>query len=267
MGNEDLGRHFEKIGDLGAAAEHYGKMRQDVSTTRHIIDCGKHLVDVSLQRRDWTMVLNNLGKVTGLQVAENKTPSAYTKIVSGIGLLGLGRFEDAAKSFLDTDSSTPPSKYDHIASPNDVAIYGGLLALATMERDALQTLVLDNQSFRTFLEFESHIRKAITLFVNGRYSNCLLILESYRNEYLLDIYLQKHIPAIYSHIRSKCIVQYFKPFSRVTLESLNTSFSPPGGSVENELVSMIQKGALRARIDAKNKASLITTENLHGTPC
>lgn len=259
MGNEDLGRYFESCGDLTNAAEHYNRMRQDVTTTRHIVDCGKHLVDIYLQRRDWNMVLSNLGKVTGLQNADDKTPTAYAKIISGIGLLGLTRFKDAANAFLDTDSGTPYSSYSHIVSPNDIAIYGGLLALATMERDVLQTRVLDNQSFRTFLEFEPHIRKAITLFVNGRYSNCLSILESYRNEYLLDIYLQKHIGEIYSLIRSKCIVQYFKPFSCVTLDSLNAAFSYPGCSVENELVSMIKKGVFKARIDAKNKASFKAT--------
>lgn len=263
MGNEDLGRHFESIGHLNEAADAYSRMRQDVSTTKHIIDCGMHLVSVSLQRRDWTMVLNNLGKITGVQgnSDDDKSSQAYTKIVSGIGLMGLGHYHDAAKSFLMTDFSVPATTYSHIASPNDVAIYGGLLALATMERKDLQARVLDNQSFRTFLEHEPHIRKAISLFVNGRYSSCLAILESVRNDYLLDIYLQRHIPAIYSKIRSKSIVQYFVPFSCVTLDSLNEAFSQAGESTEQELVAMIRAGTLKARLDAKNKVWTLTSLN------
>ncbi|KAI5457832.1 26S proteasome subunit RPN7-domain-containing protein [Mariannaea sp. PMI_226] len=254
MGQEDLGRHYEQIGELSDAAEAYSRMRQDVSTTRHIMDCGKHLVSISLQRRDWNMVINNLGKVTGVQTSEDDTTTApYAKIISGIGLLGLGHYEDAAKNFIQIDSSASAFKFDDIVSPNDVAIYGGLLALATMERKDLQEQVLDNQSFRTFLEFEPHIRKAIALFVSGRYSQCLSILATFRNDYLLDIYLQKHIPAIYSQIRNKCIVQYFKPFSCVTLESLNESFASPGQSIEEELVSLIRNGVLKARIDTQHK--------------
>ncbi|KAK7402633.1 hypothetical protein QQX98_011613 [Neonectria punicea] len=255
MGNEDLGHHFESIGYLNEAADAYSRMRQDVSTTKHIIDCGMHLVSVSLQRRDWTMVLNNLGKITGVQFSndDDKSSQAYTKIVSGIGLMGLGHYHDAAKSFLMTDFSAPAASYNQIASPNDVAIYGGLLALATMERKDLQARVLDNQSFRTFLEHEPHIRKAISFFVNGRYSSCLAILESVRNDYLLDIYLQRHIPTIYSKIRSKSIVQYFVPFSCVTLDSLNEAFAPEGESTEQELVTMIRAGTLKARLDDKNK--------------
>ncbi|KAH7140634.1 26S proteasome subunit RPN7-domain-containing protein [Dactylonectria macrodidyma] len=257
MGNEDLGRHFESIGFLNEAAEYYSKMRQDVSTTKHIIDCGMRLVNISLQRRDWTMVLNNLGKITGVPNGEEeKATQAYTKIVSGIALLGLGHYSDAAKSFLQTDFGLPSVTYSHVASPNDVAIYGGLLALATMDRKELQTRVLENQSFRTFLEHEPHIRKAISLFVNGRYSNCLSILESVRNDYMLDIYLQRHIPAIYAQIRSKSIVQYFVPFSCVTLDTLNEAFAREGESLEEELVEMIREGTLKARMDAKNKLLL-----------
>ncbi|KAJ3524692.1 hypothetical protein NM208_g11958 [Fusarium decemcellulare] len=257
MGNEDLGTHFEKTGFLNEAAEAYNRMRQDVTTTKHIIDCGMHLVNVYLSRRDWTMVINSLGKITGVQTGEDeKFYQPFTKLVSGIALLGLKHYGDAARNFLQIDFDLPPSQYNHIASPNDIAIYGGLLALATMERKELQSRVLDNQSFRSFLEQEPHIRKAISLFVNGRYSNCLSILETVRNDYLLDIYLQRHISTIYSQIRSKCIVQYFIPFSCVTLDSLNKAFAPEGESIEDELVAMIRQGTLKARLDAKNKLLL-----------
>lgn len=254
MGNEDLGLHFEKTGYLEAAAEAYNRMRQDVTTTKHIIDCGIHLVNVYIARRDWTMVLNNLGKIVGVQSGEEeRTYQPYTKLVSGIALLGLKHYKDAANNFLQVDFTLPPAQYNHIASLNDIAVYGGLLALATMDRQELQTRVLDNQSFRSFLEHESHVRKAISLFVNGRYSNCLAILESIRNDCLLDIYLQRHVSSLYSQIRRKCIVQYFIPFSCVTLESLNQAFAQEGESVEMELVSMIREGILKARLDIKEQ--------------
>lgn len=259
MGNEDLGKHFESIGKLTEASEAYTRMRQDVSTTKHIIDCGMHLANVSLHRRDFAMVLNNIAKInTVLQDDdddddEDKVLQAYTRIASGIALLGLERFEEAAKAFLSIDFGISPTEYNHIASPNDIAVYGGLLALATMNRVELQQQVLDNQLFRTFLEHEPRIRKAISSFVNGRYSNCLSILEASRADYLLDIYMQSHVASIYSKIRSKCIVQYFVPFSCVTLKSLDAAFAQPGTSIEPELIEMIKSRALEARFDSKNK--------------
>lgn len=254
MGNEDLGRHFEAIGKLNDATEAYSRMRQDVSTTKHIIDCGMHLANVSLHRRDWNMVLTNISKITGAQSSdEEKVLQTFIRVMSGTAQLNLGNYLEAARHFLLVDFAASPAAYSHIASPNDIAVYGGLAALATMERSELQRRVLDNQSFRTFLEHEPHIRKAVSLFVSGRYANCLSILESYRSDYLLDIYLQKHVNALYSRIRTKCIVQYFVPFSRITLESLEAAFGLPGQSLQDELMEMIRNDYLDARIDARNQ--------------
>ncbi|KAM0275900.1 hypothetical protein ACHAQH_007287 [Verticillium albo-atrum] len=258
IGNEELGRHYENIGDLNAASDAYGRMRPDVSTSKHIIDLGKHLVDLTVMRRDWSMVLGNLTKITGMQSEEEKGPQTYAKIVQAIALMNMDKFSEAARSFLQIDVGKEVKdgvEYNNIASPNDVAIYGGLLALATMDRKDLQRKVLDNQNFRTFLELEPHIRKAISLFVNGRYSACLAILNSYLPDFLLDIYLQKHVKAIYALIRSKCIVQYVAPFSCVALSSLNEAFASPGASIQVELVTMIKSGLLQARINTIEQAN------------
>ncbi|RDA87298.1 hypothetical protein CP532_1330 [Ophiocordyceps camponoti-leonardi (nom. inval.)] len=254
MGNEDLGKHLESIGKLEEAWDAYMRMRQDVSTTKNVIECGRHLADVALQRRDWTIVLSTVGKLPSVQTSDDeKSTQAYARVAAGIAHLCTEQYADAANSFLQIDSLTPPTAYAHIASPNDIAIYGGLTALATMERQDLQDRVLHNQAFRTFLEQEPNVRKAISLFINGRYSNCLSILQSSRSDYLLDIYLHTQINALYSKIRSKCIVQYFLPFSCVTIESLDAAFGQPGQPIEPELVDMVRNGLLKARIDAKEK--------------
>ncbi|OAA68131.1 cop9 signalosome subunit 1 [Niveomyces insectorum RCEF 264] len=255
MGHEELGRHLESIGDLLGAVDAYNRMRPDVSTPKHIVDMGKHLVGVSMQRKEWAAAAAQLNKITGLQGSEEeKLIQPYLRSMSGVALLGQGRFAAAAKSFLDVDGSISVSKItDGFLSANDVAVYGGLLALATMDRKELQTKVLENTKFRVFLELEPHVRRAISQFVNGRYAACLGILASYRPDYMLDLFLQKHVDAIYAEIRNKCIINYLVPFSCVTLESMNAAFAAPGESIEEELASMIRKGVVDARLDSINK--------------
>ena len=138
MGNEDLGKHFERIGQLSEATEAYNRMRQDASTTKHVITCGMLLSNVALLRRDWSSALNNINKVAGVQDHDDESKwKAYAKVVSGVAYLGMGQLPEAARSFLQTDSSVPSSEYSHIASPNDIAIYGGLLVLATIDRKSV----------------------------------------------------------------------------------------------------------------------------------
>lgn len=257
MGHEDLAKHLESMGELHQAYEAFAKMRTDVSSTKHIIECGLHLARVSVHRRDWPMVIANVNKISGLQSDKEKDGTekslqALSNVLYGIGLLGQGKFSEAASNFLQVDPALEPSFYAEFASPNDIATYGGLLALATMGRSELSRF-LDNSGFRTFLELEPHLRRAISQFVNGRYSASLAILESYRSDYLLDIYLQPHVKHLYTMIRGKCIYHFLQPFSCVTIDSMNAAFAPPGGSVEAELEEMIRNDGLRARIDSIDK--------------
>ncbi|KAI0123864.1 26S proteasome subunit RPN7 [Xylariales sp. AK1849] len=255
IGHKDLGKHFESIGELSAASETFVRMRGEASTQSHIIEVAKHLIGVMLQRNDWPSVLANVNKILAGTVSDEelKLQQPYQKMVSGIANLHSDKYYEAARNFLDTGDLADCKSFNDIASPNDVATYGALLALASMDRAELQSRVLENSSFRTYLELESHLRKAVSMFINGRYSACLAILESYRPDYLLDIHLQNHVSAIYSQIRNKCIQQYFIPFSCVTLESMNAAFAKNGESLESELINMIRTGKLQARINTIDK--------------
>lgn len=256
MANEELGRFFESAGKLSLAHEAFGRMRQDVSTTKHIVDCSLQLGNLALQRGDFAAASVHATKVSAMpQSDEDKTSSGLAKVLAGVAYMGQGNYTEAARNLLLIDFATPPSTYSHIASPNDIAVYGGLLALATMGRADLQRRVLDNQSFRTFLENEPQVRKAISLFVNGRYSNCLAMLEGNRPEYKLDVYLSGHLDKLFSKIRTKCITQYFIPFSHVTLDSLGEAFAQPDHNLEQELLEMIKQGSLKAKIDVKSRVS------------
>ncbi|KAH8668315.1 26S proteasome subunit RPN7-domain-containing protein [Xylariales sp. PMI_506] len=266
IGHRDLGKHLENIGDLSAASDTYLRMRGEASTQAHILEVAKYIVGVMIQRRDWPSVLANVNKILAGSISDEdlKLQQPYQRMVAGIAYLHSDKYYDAAKSFLDTGDLAICQAYNDVASPNDVAIYGGLLALASMDRSELQRRVLDNSSFRTYLELEPHIRKAVSMFINGRYSSCLAILESYRPDYLLDIHLQKHVPAIYSQIRTKCIVQYFIPFSCVTLESMNEAFAKEGESLEAELITMIRSGQLQARINTIDKLLVAVSNDRRG---
>ncbi|ORY70050.1 COP9 signalosome complex subunit 1 [Pseudomassariella vexata] len=254
IGYRDLGEHLESIGDLTAANDNYTRMRPEASTHAHLFDWAKHAIGISLQKRDWSSIQSNINKMLSGSTGEEdlKVQQPYQKTVLGLANLHGEKFYDAAKCFLEVELSVC-QQYSNIMSPNDMATYGGLLALASMDRSELQSRVLDSPSFRNYLELEPHIRKATSMFVNGRYSACLATLESYRADYLLDIHLSRHVKKIYSQIRSKCIVQYFIPFSCVTLDSLDKAFAKPGESLEAELITMIKSGALKARIDTVDK--------------
>ena len=257
MGNEDLGVHYHQIGDLGAATKAYARMRDYCTTPAHIASMSFRIIQVSIDRSDWLAVMSNVHKIKNLQVKQEDAARNLPRVNAAYALshMAQGHYHDAAVNFLLVDPSLSDT-YNEVLTSNDVAVYGGLCALASMDRTELASKVLDSLSFRGFLELEPHIRRAISFFCSSKYSQCLEILEAYRPDYLLDLHLQPHVTAIYTAIRSKAIVSYFAPFSRVTLSSMSQVFFPnisDSSVVDAELIDMIERGVLDAKIDLEKR--------------
>jgi COP9 signalosome complex subunit 1 len=218
-------------------------------------------INVAVDRGDWLGVQSNVLRLRNSQFKPEDAAKNKAKMSASMGLsqLATGAYHDAATSFVSTDPSLGDN-YKEVISANDVAVYGGLCSLAVMSRSDLHR-VLDNQSFRSFLELEPHIRRAISFFCSSKFRQCLDILEAYRADYLLDLHLQRHVPVLYARIRTRAIQQYVIPYSRVNLNAMAKVFSP-GEAVTNsdgvtnatspfvlDLIELIEVGALDARID------------------
>ena len=281
MGNEDLGSHYHSIGDLNNALKAYSRMRDYCTTPAHIASTSFHMIQVAIEQGNWPAVQSQVHKIRNLQMKSDDAARNQPKTQAAMGLYQMctGEYREAATSFLATHPSLADT-YNEVLSSNDVAVYGGLCALASMDRHDLQTKVLDNASFRNFLELEPHIRRAISFFCSSKYAQCLDILEAYRADYLLDIYLQAHVPNLYRRIRTKSIIQYFVPFSRVTLDAMTQTFgttampyhvdpasqsnatTTPPQLIEEELISLIEKGLLNAKIDLEARVLVAKESNV-----
>lgn len=270
MGYEDLGQHYHQIGDLVNSTKTYLKIRDSCTRPSHVVKMHLCMINVSIEQGAWLAIQSNIQKIrASIQKDLNSDPlPAKLPAITGLAFLCSGNYREAADNFLDTDPRMVSAKlddpmdeesYNEVITPNDVAVYGGLCALASMDRDELQKRVLENSSFRNYLELEPHIRRATSFFVSSKYSSCLSILDAYKSDYLLDIHLQKHIGELYFQIRSKAIQQYFIPFSCVTLSALSLAFNTDEQTIEYELTGMIKRGNLDARIDLVDRVLLAKT--------
>lgn len=254
MGHEDLANHFYSSGNLSNAFKSYSRMRDFCTAPKHILDMSLQIVRVCVEQGNYLSVQSHTAKIKNMQKTPEEEESLSPKLGAAMGLahLSSGSYFNAARYFLECPA-TLGSSFNDVMSSNDVAVYGGLCALASMDRNLIKSEVLDNTNFRSYLELEPHMRRAIAYFHTAKYSDCLQILEEYKNDYLLDIYLQRHVKPLYDSIRSKSIVQYFIPFSCVALGSMAKAFATDEAALEKELVGMIGRGALDARIDTKNR--------------
>jgi len=154
------------------------------------------------------------------------------------------------KKFLETTVDLG-TNFNDVLSPQDVAIYGGLCALASFDRAELKK-VIDSSTFRSFLELVPEVRELINDFYFSRYASCLKYLEKLKNLSLLDIFLHEHVESLYRSIREKALVQYFSPFISVDLQEMAKAFNTNVAGLEKELSKLIMEGSIQARIDSHN---------------
>ncbi|KAF1991852.1 COP9 signalosome-like protein complex subunit 1 [Aulographum hederae CBS 113979] len=271
MGNNDLGNHYYAIGEFPSSYRAYVRMRDYCTTPQHVAEMNLRLLLVTVAQRNWMSLHSHDMKIRNANVRSDE----LSKIIpilhacGGLALLENGSYAEAAKEFLNVPFDFVNNEAQggiifqkEVITGNDVAIYGGLCALASMDRETLRRRALENTGFRQFLELEPQIRRAITMFCRSKYSDCLSILQSYMADYALDIHLHRHIGEIYHLVRSKSMVEYFIPFSVVTLDDMQKAFpSSEGIPIEDELVQMIQHGELNARIDLVDRLLTVPTEN------
>ena len=265
MGNEDLGNHYYEMGDLIATSKAYSRMRDYCTTPNHITSMLFKLIAVSIERGDWLSVQSYVFRLRNIQSKPDEQLNNHSKMSAALALsqMQLSAYREAADTFLSVDPSLG-NTFNEVLTANDVAVYGGLCALATMDRNELQQRVLNNASFRNFLELEPHIRRAISFFCNSKFRACFDILEAYRVDYLLDFYLRHHVIELYKRIRVKSMQQYLVPFNCVTLKAMAAIFSPsetgdgakPFGlqsPLVQELIGLIESDILLFRIDLEHE--------------
>jgi len=298
MGQEDLATHHLLTGGpppdptnpstnnagYNAAYQAFGKMRDYCTTPTHMASMTLRLVYTLLLQSasaqgvgasaamPLSSILANASRLRSVGVKEEEQnkllPIGWA--ATGIAQLALGHYRDAATAFcavsFDYHTLGPIHGTDFgrsVASAHDIAVYGGLCALATLDRTTLVNTILGGP-FRAFLELEPHMRKAISLYTTAKYQACLSLLRHYYSDWSLDVFLgasiasvpgRSHVDRLLARIREKSITAYFSSFSEVSLASLATTFPPASSSptvMEDEVLSMIQSGTLGARLDVVN---------------
>lgn len=273
MGYKDLGKQYQSIGDLANSAKSFNKMSDYMTTNAHLVNMCMHLIMVAIDQKNWYVAIMNAQRVwTGGSTKFEEAKKQAAKLTSALGIAELAsqNLRVAAESFINTDPRMVQAKMDdpedeesfnEVLTPNDVAIYGALCALASFDRSELHSRVLEHKTFRNYLELEPHLRRAISFFVSSKYSACLSILIAWRADFLLDIYLQPCFTVIFERIRRKAIQQYFVPFSCVTLKALSQAFNAEEADIEKEVTAMIKRHELDARIDLVERVFLAKSPN------
>jgi len=217
-----------------------------------------NVIKVSIFLETWSHVSSYVAKAESTPDfnegnSKDVNQSVFTKLKCAAGLADLATkdYKSAAKHFLL--ASFDHCDFPDMISPNNVAMYGGLCALATFDRQEMQKNVISSSSFKLFLELEPQLRDIILKFYESKYASCLKLLDEIRDNLLLDMYIAPHVNALYTKIRNRALIQYFSPYMSADMLIMATAFNRTVSALENEVMNLILDGQIQARIDSHNK--------------
>ncbi|KIY96361.1 COP9 signalosome complex subunit 1, partial [Monoraphidium neglectum] len=253
LGHNDLGDFYYNRGSLSDAFKCYVRTRDYCTTPRHVLAMCLNVIRCAVEMGNFLHVANYVGKAEATPEAkDDPCTSAKLKAAAGLSLLDQRKYRQAARAFVEVSPELAYT-YNEVLSPADVALYGGLCALATFDRSDLQSKVIGSIGFREFLELHPQVRDLISDFYNSRYASCLAHLAALRPALALDVHLHDHAQALYASIRHRALVQYTAPYSSVSLAAMAQAFGTDTGALEKELATLIMDGQVHARIDSQAK--------------
>ncbi|KAJ0392982.1 hypothetical protein P43SY_007809 [Pythium insidiosum] len=253
MGYNDLGNFFYELGDLPAALKSFAQARDYCTADKHVVEMCLNVSKVGLHMRNFGLVKSYLTKLEQIEMARND-PILKTKLSSAFGLVALHEknYREAALKFVECQVDVGAT-YNEVLHAEDIALYGGICALASFQRSELREKVINNAGFKAFLELLPWLRELINDFYSSNYATCLQSLEMMKSEMRLDMYLAEHVDALCQEIRSRGIVQFFYPYLSVDLRQMAKTFNTPVDALETEVCALIVAGKIDARMDSYEK--------------
>ncbi|XP_033211755.1 COP9 signalosome complex subunit 1 isoform X2 [Belonocnema kinseyi] len=257
-GHDDLGDHYLDCGDLANALKCYSRARNYCTSGKHVVNMCWNVLKVSVYLQNWTHVISYVTKAEDTPdfpdvhgKDNNQAIVTKLKVAAGLAELATKKYKSAAKLFLQ--ASLDHCDFPELLSPGNVALYGGLCALATFDRHELQKQVIFSSSFKLFLELEPQLRDIIFKFYESKYASCLKLLDEIKDNILLDMYIAPHVNGLYTQIRNRALIQYFSPYLSADMRRMATAFNRTVPALEDELMQLILDGQIQARIDSHNK--------------
>ncbi|OQR92082.1 COP9 signalosome complex subunit 1 [Achlya hypogyna] len=255
IGHNDLGEFYYRVGDLASALRSFVQARDYCTSDKHIAEMCFNVIRASVHLKNFGNVSNYLVKLE--QSAVETDVIFASKVAATFGLVHLvnKKYHNAALKFVECNVEIGAS-YNEVLHAEDIALFGGLCALATFDRAELRDKVINNPSFKAFLELVPRLREMINDFYGSQYASCLQILHEMKEEWLLDLNLSSHVEALAKEIRHRAIVQYFYPYLSVDMGVMAEAFNTTPAGLEDELRDLILRGKIHARIDSHNMVLL-----------
>ena len=168
------------IGNFNTAISRYIEAKSYAGDTKMLLDINLKIMITSIKSGQFGHVKSEASHALASEdiFKDNKFKS---KVLCCLALYNLynGRYDMAVHNLIDCHFSVY-NQFPQILSGADIALYGGLCALASFSRIQLKKRVLDNTEFKRFLELQPKVGALIQGFYDSEYGKVMSGLNGLR---------------------------------------------------------------------------------------
>ncbi|KAI9471265.1 hypothetical protein LPJ78_002294 [Coemansia sp. RSA 989] len=163
---------------------------------------------------------------------------------------GDGKWSAAVAGLKQLSMESMKAVANGIVLPRDIALYGTLAGLASLQRDQIKHALLDNALFGQFLDSMPECLTLLQSFHGAKYTDVLACLDKIMSLCRLDPVISPHVATLEQKIRDNIVVLYIQPFMSIRLSSMAEALCfESAEKLEAVLVQMIDSRLIQARID------------------
>lgn len=173
-------------GNFNTAISRYIEAKSYAGDTQMLLDINLKIMVTSIKSGQFGHVKSEASHALSSEEVY-KDNTFRSKVLCCLALYNLynGRYEMAVHHFMDCHFSVY-NAFGEILSGADIALYGGLCALASYSRMQLKKRVLDNAEFKRFLELQPKVGALIQGFYDSEYGKVMSGLNGLR---VLSLYI------------------------------------------------------------------------------
>lgn len=261
-----LGDVLLRRGEAAQALKCYVRMRDYASTSKKSVEVCCRVATAAVEAGNWAQVSNYTAKAELIEGVDS-TRFRRLRIAAGLAHLEAKRYDSAAAKFVEVVAAEvdaeEPTEGDLVSS-RDVAAYACACALASFTRAELRSRCVESGKFKS--ECGSRHPSALTMLVAAQaadYVTALKLAADLADELRLDPVARPRADELFDHSIDKCLAQFCLPYAVVSLDQAAAHFALfDQSTLEDRLVDLIHKGAIRAKIDTVNRTLVAAEPNL-----
>ena len=175
-------------GNYTGALSKYIEAKSYAGDTGTLLDINLKIMTTSIQSGSMTHVKSEASHaLASEEILMDHILRSKVLACSGLYYLKQNRYDMAVNYFVDCSYSIH-GNFPLVIASKDIALYGGLCALATFKRDLLKKKILDNVEFKKFLELQPAVSRLIRGFYESEYGLVMQALNDLKVLFCFFIY-------------------------------------------------------------------------------